>query len=303
MNIKTTLQSAKTLATSKVGRQLLIAKKNSPTLMFGAGVVGMVGTTVLASRATLKLDGILEEAQTNLKKAESVKGMNRDDYTEVDYKKDCAVIYSKAVVQIAKQYAPAIALGALSIGLLTGSHVTLTRRNAGLTAAYATIDKAFDAYRERVREEFGSEKDDEFRYGHVNKEIVTETETGPQVHTEKRFDPTAISGYARFFDETNKNFVRNPAYNGVFLRCQQNWANDMLKARGHVFLNEVYDQLGLERSKAGAIVGWIHGGDGDNFIDFGIFDANNPGARSFVNGDEDAILLDFNVDGVIYDKI
>jgi hypothetical protein len=63
--------------------------------------------------------------------------------------------------------------------------------------------------------------------------------------------------------------------------------------------------LGIDRSKAGSVVGWVitKEGTGDNFIDFGVFDGDNPRARDFVNGREGSILLDFNVDGVIYDKI
>jgi hypothetical protein len=70
-----------------------------------------------------------------------------------------------------------------------------------------------------------------------------------------------------------------------------------------VFLNEIHDMLGLERTKAGAVVGWVMGGDGDERIDFGVFKANEYMGQEFVNGNERSILLDFNVDGVIYDKI
>jgi hypothetical protein len=98
----------------------------------------------------------------------------------------------------------------------------------------------------------------------------------------------------------NPNWQKNSEHNKLFLKCQQSYANDMLQARGHVFLNEVYSWLGLEHSKAGAVVGWVINSDGDNFVDFGIFD---PGNSRFVNGQERSILLDFNVDGVIYDKI
>jgi hypothetical protein len=52
------------------------------------------------------------------------------------------------------------------------------------------------------------------------------------------------------------------------------------------------------------MVGWIDGGDGDGYVDFGIYDiaaVNNR--REFINGYEPSIILDFNVDGVIWDKI
>jgi hypothetical protein len=87
----------------------------------------------------------------------------------------------------------------------------------------------------------------------------------------------------------------------MFIRSQQNYANDLLNARGHVFLNEVYDMLGIERTSAGAVVGWVRG-NGDNEIDFGVLNDLHSGQR-FINGDERSVLLDFNVDGVVYDLI
>jgi hypothetical protein len=117
--------------------------------------------------------------------------------------------------------------------------------------------------------------------------------------------PDDPSIYARFFDPTSPSWSKEPEYNLIFLKCQQNYANDLLKSRGHVFLNEVYDMLGMERSKAGAVVGWLlsKNGDTDNFVNFGVFDGREQVARDFVNGREGAILLDFSVDGVIYDGI
>lgn len=109
-----------------------------------------------------------------------------------------------------------------------------------------------------------------------------------------------MSPYARFFDEASANWVKDPEINHIFVQCQQNFANNLLIARGHLFLNEVYDMLGIDRSSAGQVVGWVISGDGDNFVDFGMFEAHS--AR-FVNGYERSILLDFNVDGVVVDKI
>jgi hypothetical protein len=110
------------------------------------------------------------------------------------------------------------------------------------------------------------------------------------------------SGYARFFDESSVQWRSDYTHNTFFLKTQQNYANDLLKIQGHVFLNEVYDLLGLPRSSAGALVGWVYEGDdiGDNYIDFGIFAPENVDA---LNGYVPRFLLDFNVDGVIYDAI
>lgn len=283
--------------TRRAAKQMLLAKKNSPTLLFGAGVVGMVGSTVLACRATLKLHELVETAENDLQTAKS---LEHREYSDHDRQKDVAIIYTRSVVRIGKLYAPAVLLGAASIGCLTKSHSILSERNLALTAAYAAVDKAFGEYRGRVVEKYGEEQDREFRYTSEEVEIIDDR--GVQ-KTQLMPGPGAESMYARFFDQYSPNWSKEPEYNLLFLRCQQNYANDMLKARGHIFLNEVYDMLGLERSRAGAVVGWVVSRDGDNYIDFGVFNGDSRNARDFVNGREGSILLDFNVDGIIYDKI
>ena len=292
-------------ASMRVGRQLLLGQKHSPTILFAGGVVGIIATTVMSSRATLKLNVTLEATAENLEKAKTLHESEHPDYSTDDYRKDVGILYARAVVDVTKLYAPAFLVGAASIAALTGSHKILTSRNAALTAAYAALDTGFREYRQRVVKEFGPEVDQKLRY---NAEERTETQVTPNGSSKEvkvlRAGPDNISIYARFFDDGSASWSRVPEYNFLFLRCQQNYANDLLKSRGHLFLNEVYDFLGIERSRAGAVVGWVISKDsGDNYVDFGIFDGNNPRARDFVNGREGSILLDFNVDGVIYDKI
>jgi hypothetical protein len=257
----------------------------------------MVGSTVLACRATLKLEEFLSDAQIDINVA---KEMEHEQYSEEDRKKDIAIIYTRSAVGLVKLYAPSILLGSVSIGMLTKSHNLLTERNAALTAAYTAIDKAFNQYRGRVVEKYGEDEDRELRYSAQSVQVIDE-ETGKK-KTVRRVGDGEISMYARFFDELSTSWNRNPEYNLVFLKCQQSYANDMLKTRGHVFLNEVYDSLGIERTQAGQVVGWVVSNEGDNFIDFGMY-TNEHKVRDFINGREGAILLDFNVDGIIYDKI
>ena len=286
--------------TRAVGNQRLLASKNAPSVLFGVGVVGSVASTVLACRATLKLDDVVTEAQMDLHTAKSINMPDR--YSESDRRKDITLIYARQVGKVIRLYTPAALVGGASILCLTKSHNILQERNLALAAAYAAVDKAFEEYRVRVVEKYGEDQDREFRY--ATEEIeYTNPETG-KVETQKVLSrDNDHSMYARFFDEYSPSWSKEPEYNLLFLRCQQNWANDLLKARGHVFLNEVYDMLGIGRSKAGAVVGWMISDDGDNFIDFGVFEADNEMARDFVNGREGSILLDFNVDGVIYDRI
>jgi hypothetical protein len=290
----------------KFGRQILHMQKSSPQVMLAGGVVAGLTSTILACRATLKLSDVLEKAEIQQITAEELhKSGANPDYDEKKYAKDLTVIKIRTILNVTKLYAPSAGLAMLSIGLLTGSHVTLSRRNASLTAAYATVDQAFQQYRERVRDQLGEEADRDLRYGtREDKETVDGDDGKKKVVKHTRVAEGQPSQYAKFFDQLCENWVKNPEYNMIFLRAQQSYANDMLQARGHVFLNEVYDALGIERTGAGAAVGWVHGKGGDDYIDFGIFDdKNNSRVRDFVNGREDAILLDFNVDGVIWDKI
>lgn len=281
--------------TKAIGRNQLLLQKNAPQLLFGAGIVGVIGSTVLACRATLKMSEVLFEAQQNI---EVAKNLDHPEYSEADRAQDIRIVRVRAAGNIIRLYGPAVIVGGISIAALTKSHHILTSRNAGLAAAYTALEKGFNEYRSRVVAKYGEEEDRNFRYG--TREITGEGKKGEKV---VRVGPGDPSIYARFFDPSSPSWNPEPEYNRVFLQCQQNYMNDLLQARGHVFLNEVYDALGIPRSKAGAVVGWILGG-GDDHIDFGIFtDTKNTRIRDFVNGFEGSILLDFNVDGLIYDNI
>lgn len=296
---------------TRFGRQLLHLQKASPQLMFGVGVVGVVGATVLACRATMKLSETLEPLEKLKNRSEEVHAEYTEaleegiahEYDDKAYAKDQMVLRVKTILAVTKLYAPAAGLMMLSVGLLTGSHITLNKRNASLTAAYATVDQAFEKYRNRVREQYGEEQDREFRHGVREVTETVEGKDGKQkTVTHKRAEGPSL--YAKFFDQLCKDWQNNPEYNRIFLQAQQGYFNQLLQSRGHVFLNEVYQALGIEHTSAGAVVGWVLGGPGDDYIDFGIFDdLTNPRVRDFVNGDEASILLDFNVNGVIYKLI
>jgi hypothetical protein len=289
------LELIKNIASSKVARQLLLAKKNSPGVMFYGGLFGFGTTVVLACKATLNLEERLDEVM-----AESIA---RERVGPKELEKNAARHKVETARGIAKLYFPAVAVGVVSVSMLTGSHVTLTKRNAAVVAAYSALDRGFNEYRDRVRTELGEEKELHLRHG---TQTVSEQKVGKdgKPKTVESIVPHGTpSVYARFFDEFSSHYTREPEYNQIYLNCQQNYANDRLRARGHVFLNEIYDMLGLPRSKAGAVVGWVMSKNGDNFIDFGIYSGSDERTRSFVNGAERSILLDFNVDGVIYDLI
>jgi hypothetical protein len=286
---------------NQIARSTWGLQKSSPQILFGAGIVGVVSSTVLACRATLKAE---ETLQTHQERILLVKTMDiTPEFTEKQQKKEVTIVYTKTVMEMMKLYAPAFIVGGLGIAALTSSNRILSRRNAGLAAAYKAIDSSFKQYRRRVVDRFGEEVDRDLRYDAQTVEIRNE-KTG-RINKVQRAGPAGASEYARFFDPLNENWSRDPEFNLVFLKCQQEYANQMLRARGHVLLNDVYDSLGIPRSRAGAVVGWVlnRNGEGDNFISFGVFDGTTQEIRDFVNGYEGSILLDINVDGVIYDKI
>jgi hypothetical protein len=293
------IQALSNAITSRAGRQILKVQSKSPAILFAAGVVGVVGTVVLACRATLKLDDVFTEHQETQLKMEFA-AENIVDYTEEMHQRDKLVLLAKTSGRIAKLYLPTVAVGLVSICALTGSHIILSRRNLGLTAAYAALDKGFRQYRERVVNELGKDKDDEFRYGFQTREVAEDTDTGVVVKTVRSYGKDEPSVYAKIFDEGCLPWEKSSESNRIFLQCQQNYFNQRLQAKGHVFLNEVYRALGIPETKAGQSVGWALGKGRDNYISFGIFEGlDDERIRAFVNGNERSVLLDFNVDGPI----
>lgn len=300
---------------TSMGRGGLILQKNSPEILLTLGIFGVLYATYMASKATyLKADEILEEAEDQLKKIQKVKeNTELDKYSDEDFKKDIGIVYVKTGVSFIKLYGPSIAVMFGSIGCILSARHIMHSRNLAIMSAYNLIQGSYAAYRQRVVEDHGLETDRKYRLG-LREEIVTDSETDPETgkkskkkSTVLKFDPNWVSDYARFFDESSAEWKKTPQHNMFFLKTQQNHLNDKFKIRGHMFLNEVYDALDIPRTEAGTMVGWLYDpkdeGLGDNYIDFGLYDSNNTSSRDYVNGYARGILLDFNVDGLIYNKI
>ena len=119
-------------------------------------------------------------------------------------------------------------------------------------------------------------------------------------------DTTRITSiYARFFDEGSPYWMNNNRYVKEFLLTKQEWANSLLRGKKKLYLNEVYEMLGIPTLPLGNTVGWIFDKDnpiGDNYVDFGIYNLDIPQNIDFINGYRNTILLDFNVDGMIIDR-
>lgn len=286
-------------------------KKASPDILLVAGIAGTITATVLACKQSRKVDKIIQEKEDTMKTIEEVKNSGNPEYSEQDYKKDVAITYGKMIGDFIRLYGPAVILGTVSITAIISSHHILKKRNIALGAAYVALDKGFKAYRKNVVEEYGDEVDKAMRFGLTSKEVTKTNKNGKTVTKKEKSESLTpeeierVSEYAKFFDCGNTGWTKDPEANLMFLRHQEQYANDILKTRGHLFLNEVYDMLGIPRTSAGQIVGWIYDEKnpvGDNFVDFGIY-RGSESARRFVNGEERTILLDFNVDGPIYNLL
>lgn len=284
-------------------------KKHSPEILVVSGVVGVVAGTVMACKATTKLDDILDKANDDLDKIhEAIEHPEElpEEYTEADGKKDLTIVYARTALEVVKLYAPAVAVGTLSITAILAGHNITRKRNVALAAAYTTIDNSFKEYRGRVIERFGKELDRELKYNIKAQEIeVTElNEDGTETTTKKTvevIDPNTMDDTSRIWDVGNPGWTKSPELNKKYLTDMQRFANDRLKHEGVLMLNDVYAMLGYAKTAQGAIIGWIYDEKnpvGDNFIDFGLREE-----IEFYNCRECSVLLSFNHDGYILDKI
>lgn len=318
--ISSKFMTSLTRTASRAGLQV---KKHSPEILLVTGIVAGGAALVTACMATTKLESVLNETKENVAKVHECAAageirvneggeIRTVEYTEEDSKKDLTIFYAKGALNVAKLYAPAIGLGAVALTCILASHGIIHKRYTGAVAAYSAIDGSFKDYRKRVVERFGEEMDRELKYNIKAKEVEetvthedgTETVVKKTVNIAEGVDET--SEYARFFDEWCTGWTKDAEANLVFLRNVERWANQRLQTKGHLFLNELYDALGIPRTKAGQIVGWVYdtkNPKGDNKVELGIYNINSENCRDFVNGRERSILIDPNVDGPIYDLI
>lgn len=285
---------SKTFSTMK-----FMTKKHAPEIMVFFGVGGMMTGGVLACRASRKLDDILDTHHERV-----------DEVRNADDKKELARAYLKTGVDMMKLYGPSIIVTGLSAGSILAGNNMLRKRSMALAAAYVAVDQSFKDYRGRVVEQFGEETDNMLRLG-LRKEKIEETvedENGKKKKVKREItvvDDGAPSDYARFFVKGKAKAAEySDSYNSFFLRSQQELANHMLRAKGYLFLNEVYEMLGIDPSVAGQSVGWIydkHDEDhGDNYVNFRIQEV-------YRKDDTDdkyklVLMIDPNVDGPVLER-
>ena len=236
-----------------------------------------------------------------------------ESYSEEDGKKDTAIVKRQTAVKVAKVYAPAVFVGALSASAILKGHNIINKRYAGLSAAYTALGTDYKKYRNHVVDRFGEEVDKQLKFNTIKEEYTesaVDEETGKKKKVKKSRniaqDGFACSGYAKFYQEGCLGWTKDPDHNLWVLRSIQSQANEALKSEGYLVLNDVYEMLGIDKTVAGQVVGWIYDEKnpvGDNYIDFGIYEVDDARKRDFVNGYERNILLDFNVDGNIHELL
>lgn len=284
------------------GKATLVVKKHSPEILVFLGIGGTVTGAVMACKATRKLDDVLLDHKERVEMAKK---------QDPDNKKELTKAYAHTGVQLMKLYGPSFTVGALSVSSILAGNNILRKRNVALAAAYAAVDQGFKDYRGRVVERFGAEVDNELRHN-LHKEKIEETvedENGKKKKGKREITVVgdgAPSDYARFFAKGEAKAAEiNDDYNLLFLKSQQELANHILRAKGFLFLNDVYEMLGIDPSIPGQMVGWVYDKNdaalGDNYVDFRIQEVYRK--NSDEPGDyRKVFLIDPNVDGGILER-
>lgn len=281
-------------------RQLLKLQKNAPTIMVVSGVVGFGVTAVLAAKATRNIDPIIEDhAKQRVGISENVLLDNRAEQRQL------VKLYANTTLELGKLYAPTLVVGTLSAGSVLYGHRILKGRHLATMAAYTGLMEQYKSYRERVAETLGHELEREIHDGAVGKWEEDPNHPGEYKMKAKKLEEAQKGNYLRpFFDESNDNWTTDPTSNYLFLKGVQSHMNRVLDIKGHVFLFEVYDALGIPRTKETIVTGWLRdNSNGDGYIDFGFMTDKSPEAAMFRNGAERCVRLNFNIDGVIWDLI
>lgn len=290
----------------------LKARAHRAEIAMGAGAVLGLSALVTTAIQTTKAGEVIERHNEAVKQAHEAREVvlrdgTPDEYTEADEKKNVFIAYRNTGWSMIKLYALPAALWGASTACFFAAYGWLKSDIAALSAAYSSLLGCFRAYRGRVREDQGEEKDYQYLYGTSEVEVGEETtdEKGKKKFIKKKHTilGESYSPYAFIFDETNPDWNKDPFMNKNHIQAVESMLNDMLITRGVVTLNEVRDAFCLPPISIGMDHGWVKNSpDGDGRIVLGLFSGKQH-ANDFVNGFNDSIVLDPNCDGYIKDKI
>ena len=305
--------------TRAMGKLWLRTKKSSPEICVVSGIVcGGAALVMVGVRTWKKKDDLQKDISLVKDRMDTIKGAKENNNQELvkSERKELVKQGGALAKDLVKTYWIPALLGVGSAGLIWGGRTMLRRELSAVTSAYALLMESYKQYRQRVIDDVGIEKDQEYMHGIKMVDAVDE-KTGEVTRRAIVDKSKSISPYSvwwcegEFDDETGEWLWRNGMWrdnalmNESTLKCVQNAANDQLRANGFIFLNQVREMLGLPPTREGQIVGWTLCG-GDGFIDFGVFPSKQhplekiaPVNRLFLDNKTCNALLDFNVDGPI----
>ncbi len=266
---------------------VLQLKKYSPEILLAVGVVGIVGTVVLSVKASKKIDGILEDFEGKKPVVNVIEGEGVElGELHPEDKKDL-------VIKVTLAAAPAVGVGALSVGCILASYGIVNHRLVVVSGLLGTTTEKFANYRQRVKDEYGEEIEQKIYTKVKEKREGVNKKGEPIIEDFEVLDSDVTGGAFRFFyDNGSSQFTSGDGlYNKLFLESKEEMFNRLLRRDGYVFLNDILRSLDLPVIPAGQLVGWTDNGFD---IDFGL--------RKDDNYDE-CVTLDFNVHGYIYNQI
>lgn len=264
MKMHDMLTSAKTVISSVSSRMSFTLNQNAPSICLAVGIGGVVAAGIIACVQTLKVPAMIEDVQeqeqklkeTADKTVEVVDGdIVDEDEKETALADDIRKMRLTTGVAIAKLYIPAIIIATCGFCLIVHSHYQMAARNVALYGAYLALQKEFDEYRENVKERFGEDVDKQLRFN-VNPDKIRE-----QLEGEADTPSTAlIEARTRFlFDENNSDlYQKNMEYNIHLISIAEHNLNHLLRANGHIFVNEALAELHLPLIQSGQDNGWIY---------------------------------------------
>lgn len=283
--------------------------KHAPTILSVTASAGVIATGYLAWKAGTRFEDV--EGRDWDRRKECLR--NADTIPDEDVPKIERKNRILFILDTVRTVAPAAIVGAATITMIYFSNSISKKRLAAMGAAYATLQTAFDGYKRTMVEALGKESVDKIlkpklpNVGKSAEEILSSDNKSDAAYVADAVVDSlkALSPYARIIaEESSTCWDPNEDYTSQNLAAVQLWANRRLERKGHLFLNEVFDQLGLSRTREGAVVGWLKNGEGDNYVSFGDFDASiyRVPSDDYTRVDSN-FIVDFNVDGVIWDKI
>lgn len=216
--------------------------KNSPVILAGLGVAGLIGTGVAVWKATRKASNVITRKRIELASEQaSTKGFQYD-YDHNVISKDLAFKMTW------RYYIPAVILGAGSIACIIGGTVQGQKRLAALSALYSMSQEALKEYQEAAKEIVGEKNAEKIKSAvqddHMNKADASE-------------DLVIITGHGNtlFYDDWNGRFFRSDI---DFVKRMVNEMNAQLfrGAFGVITLNEFYETMDLPLVRYGSDVGW-----------------------------------------------